>query len=310
VASVEEMRSRLPTVGVDDLAGRPMAHRWWKLLQSAQMGSIDSMEGYHQVLDNYLFMMQQVDAQLWRVITQAIATSAAQGRELYIVFTSDHGENLGEHSLTSKGPEVYRGSKNVPLVVVHVLADGSIDPATAGRRSDALTSSVDLVPTFLDLAGLPASADLKGRSLRPLLADPSSPGPRSDRGVLFTYDQSAIQPDLWPDHYGPGMAGLKVYHRGFLAPVAHRGETRLVKYAGYFNPGHQDDPAELHERELYLVDVDPMERADLATSADHQDLLDRCHSHLMDLIGEEGARVYDGDPTGSNNTPAVHLTTG
>ncbi len=310
VASVEEMQARLPTVGVDDLVGKPHAHRWWKIIQNAQMGSIDSAEGYRQLLNNYLFMMSQVDASLDKVIKQAMATSLAQGRELYIVFTADHGESLGEHSLTSKGPEVYRGSKNVPLVVVHVLADGSVDPALAGRETSALTSSVDLVPTFLDLAGQPPAPDLKGLSLRPVLDEPDASGPRAGRGVLFTYDQSAIQPDLWPDYRHLSPVGLKVYHRGFLAEIDHGGRTRTVKYASYFNPGHQNDPPELHDNELYLLDEDHLERVNLACVAEHAELAGTCHRHLLDLIAEEGARVFDGDPTGSNNTLAMSPATG
>ena len=64
----------------------------------------------------------------------------------YVLFTSDHGELLGDHGLLKKGPMPYRQLCEVPM-----LAAG---PGIAsGQTCDALTSHIDLMPTILDLAG-------------------------------------------------------------------------------------------------------------------------------------------------------------
>jgi arylsulfatase A-like enzyme len=78
-----------------------------------------------------------------------------------VVFTSDHGEMLGDHDLWGKSCP-FTPSVKVPLVVA---APG----ARPGLRSDALISLIDIAATFLDYAGVAKLPDMECRSLRPLL---------------------------------------------------------------------------------------------------------------------------------------------
>ena len=79
-----------------------------------------------------------------------------------VVFSSDHGEMLGDHGLLLKGPMMYEGAVRVPLIMrwPGVLARGA-------RRAE-LVSLVDLCATFLDAAGLPDLPASQGASLLPL----------------------------------------------------------------------------------------------------------------------------------------------
>ena len=82
-----------------------------------------------------------------------------------IIFTSDHGELLGDHGLLHKGPPAYRQTREVPLLV-----KGPGIPA--GQVSQALTSHIDLMPTLLDMVGSPLSTHgVDGQSLSPLFRD-------------------------------------------------------------------------------------------------------------------------------------------
>lgn len=87
-------------------------------------------------------------------------------RDTLFVFTSDHGEMLGDHNLWRK-TYAYEASARVPLIVR--------PPQGAGLRQNAECSAVagweDIMPTLLQAAGAPRPDGLEGRSLYPLLAD-------------------------------------------------------------------------------------------------------------------------------------------
>ena len=87
-----------------------------------------------------------------------------------VIFTADHGMFLGEHNRTGKSnlwpgdPRrwvLYEEVAHIPLLMRV--------PGVEPRRVPALVQPPDLMPTLLELAGVPAPADLEGRSLGPLL---------------------------------------------------------------------------------------------------------------------------------------------
>jgi arylsulfatase A-like enzyme len=81
-----------------------------------------------------------------------------------IVFTSDHGIMQGEFGLGGKALN-YEPCLNVPLIIY----DPRVPAAERGRRSDALTESVDIAPTLLDYAGVDTPDTMQGLSLRSLV---------------------------------------------------------------------------------------------------------------------------------------------
>src|SRR5262249_59572360 len=109
-------------------------------------------------------------------------------RDTVVVVTADHGEMAGAHGgLKGKGPFAYEANAHVPLVIAHPAAKASA--ATA-----ALTSHLDLLPTFVGLTGLPeanrpaAVKALPGRDFSALLTDPEKATVDAVRpGVLFNY---------------------------------------------------------------------------------------------------------------------------
>jgi choline-sulfatase len=77
-----------------------------------------------------------------------------------VLVTSDHGESLGEHGEGTHGLFVYDATLQVPWI----MAGPGL---AAGRVAETIARGIDLLPTLLDLAGLPPRADVEGRSLRP-----------------------------------------------------------------------------------------------------------------------------------------------
>lgn len=83
---------------------------------------------------------------------------------LVIAFTSDHGEEFLEHGGHWHGTTVYGVQSHVPLV----FRGPGIDP---GKRVPETVQSIDIMPTLLDLAGIPVPEGSQGASLKPLLAE-------------------------------------------------------------------------------------------------------------------------------------------
>ena len=89
-------------------------------------------------------------------------------KDTVVIYTSDHGEMLGDHGLWNKF-QFYEGSCGVPLIV---RAPGVTPP---GKRCAALVSLVDVLPTLAELCNVPAPP-LDGRSLAAQLQNPDAPG--------------------------------------------------------------------------------------------------------------------------------------
>lgn len=99
-------------------------------------------------LDMYLWLHQQVDAQIGRVLDTLAARPEIDDNTI-VVFTSDHGEYAGSHGLRGKGAAVYEESIRVPLYIRDPF--GQLTP-TAGATRTQLTSSADLAPLLLTIA--------------------------------------------------------------------------------------------------------------------------------------------------------------
>ncbi|MGB1007636.1 MAG: sulfatase-like hydrolase/transferase, partial [Thalassobaculaceae bacterium] len=108
----------------------------------------------------YFAMIAEVDAQIGRLIDGLKAAGAYD--DTLIVFTSDHGEMLGDHFLFGKSG-YFDGAAHIPLIIR--------DPAAArrGHVIEQFTENVDILPSILANLGIPAPATLDGRALQPLI---------------------------------------------------------------------------------------------------------------------------------------------
>ncbi|MDR4262246.1 sulfatase-like hydrolase/transferase, partial [Bacillus pacificus] len=116
---------------------------------------------WQQLKATYYGMMAEVDDQLGRLM--AFLRQQGVLEQTLVIFTSDHGEQLGDHYLLDK-QGFYDSSYHIPLIMR--LPPGM---AVAGRQVHAFTEQVDLLPTVLGLLGgeVPLQAD--GYSLQPWL---------------------------------------------------------------------------------------------------------------------------------------------
>lgn len=197
----------------------------------------------------YYAMIKLIDDQAGRIL--AALDASGQREDTIVIFTSDHGEALGDHGLILKGCRFYEGLVRVPLIWSW---PGAFE---ADKRSPALVELTDIAPTLLEVCGLPAPDYLTGRSLLPLLTGQQPPEMHRDF-VRSEYIDALDLPD------------------GTVATMYFDGRYKLVCY-------HNNALGE-----LYDLEADPQEFVDLWDDAAYQalkgELLQRSFdSHMTSL---------------------------
>jgi choline-sulfatase len=124
---------------------------------------IDSVKNDKEHMALYYASLAQMDDNVGKML-QTLRDLGLE-EDTVVLYTSDHGEMLGEHGLWQK-TVFYEQSVGVPLIV---HAPNVTKPDT---RSKTLVSLVDVVPTLLDLCNVPIPEGLDGQSLAPDLREP------------------------------------------------------------------------------------------------------------------------------------------
>jgi arylsulfatase A-like enzyme len=142
-----------------------------------------------------------------------------------VVYSSDNGYFLGEHGLGDKR-SLYEESLRIPMLVRYPRLFGN------GRLVDELVLNIDLAPTFLDLAGVPAPREMQGVSWKALAAGQKLANWRQSFLAEYFYESGVNVPTI---------VGIRTAN------------AKLVKY-----PGHAE------WTEVFDLAVDPYELKNLA----------------------------------------------
>jgi uncharacterized sulfatase len=132
----------------------------------------------------YLACVSYVDAQAGRVLEALKRLNLADNT--IIVFAADHGWHLGEHKLWHKR-SLFEECARVPFMVVAPGAKAN------GQHSKSLVELLDVFPTLCDLTGVPAPANLQGKSLRPVLNDSAT----TIHDAAFTQARRGENAEYW-----------------------------------------------------------------------------------------------------------------
>ena len=194
-------------------------------------------------------MMLAVDESIGRL--RAALEARGLSEDTVFLFTSDNGYFFGEHGLTLERRFPYEECIRSPLLIRY---PAGIDP---GKQFDQLVSMIDIAPTVLELAGLPVSTNIQGRSLLPLVSGRAENWRESVLVEYYSHDQ----PMPWV---------LDVDYRAIRTA-----RNKLIHWVQY---------PELDE--LYDLDVDPLEMQNLAAQADMRELRDTLRAELLVLVGQ------------------------
>ena len=149
----------LPENILDDLSDKPEHQRLWS------KGFNETAKSEFAIHKPDFFGCNSfVDSEIGRVL----AAAAKQAPDALIIYTSDHGDMLGSHSLlgSGKGPVMYEEVINIPFIVKWP------GQTPANTVSHSLVSHIDLVATVMDAFGLPKPQWGEGRSLLPTFRAP------------------------------------------------------------------------------------------------------------------------------------------
>ena len=111
--------------------------------------------GWRRIRANYLGLVTLVDNAVGEIL-QALEDSGEADNTI-VVFTSDHGDMMGDHGILAKSTQ-YEEAVRVPLLLRAPWLEGQ------GQRVAGRFSQIDLVPTLLDLLGQPVPSELHGQS--------------------------------------------------------------------------------------------------------------------------------------------------
>ncbi len=138
-----------------------------------------------------------------------------------VVFSSDHGEFLGQHGLLYKGPFMLDDLLHVPLIIAPAAGETG-----SGQICDGLTSAVDLVATVMELLGLP---DERPADTRPLISQDHQALPESERPFILAE---------WEDSKQAETSSIRCL-RTRDHKLVHYGQTDTGELYDYANDPHE-----------------------------------------------------------------------
>jgi choline-sulfatase len=168
--------------------------------------------------------------------------------ETVVIYTTDHGENMGEHGLWWKNC-LYEQAAHIPLIVSWPKR------WSGGQRRTGACSMVDVVRTIAEIGGAQTPGDWDGRSMVKWMDDAKTP---------------------WRD-----LAVSQYYAHNIASGYAmlRTGDWKYV----YHSPPDARHPA---EQELYDLKADPQEFRNLARQAAHKAQAEKMHARLLKELGE------------------------
>jgi len=158
----EYLKAALPPVAIGDWESAPHAEAFEDNVDASRVDLRG--EELRRTQAGYYGLIKHIDDEIGSLLDDFKRKSELQGRPRLIVFTSDHGDMLGDHYLFRKC-EPYEGSSRIPFLIRGSAALGF----AAGSVCDSPVCLEDIMPTLLEVAGADVPTDLDGTSLAPVL---------------------------------------------------------------------------------------------------------------------------------------------
>ena len=199
--------------------------------------------------------ISQIDKEVGLILRTLEETGEAENT--IIAFSSDHGDQLLKHGLMGKNC-FFEESVRVPFFIHY---PGRVNPG----QYDELVECIDLMPTLLELVGLPEPIENQGLSLVPLITN--SDQTYSPKEVIFSENVIPEVITRGNDFYFEKGKGIK----GIRHPDAKMVRTRQWKY-NYYPEGYA---------ELYDLENDPDEYHNLSSDSRYAEVENWMKDYLL-----------------------------
>jgi arylsulfatase A-like enzyme len=213
----------------------------------------------------YWGSVSYIDAYMGKVL-QALEDNGIADQTI-VVFTSDHGDYMGDHHLLHKSVALYDCLTKVPLIFRY--------PGIAPRQSQSLVCNLDVMPTILDIAGVQADHPHHGRSFRGLMEG----GEDVHRDALlleYGYPGKPLrEEDLTEEQIQDLTSETSLTYREEFG----RGRIKAIRTDRWklcVAPGDVD--------ELYDLQADPHELNNVAADPRHAELKNHLSRRLLDEL--------------------------
>lgn len=229
------------------------AHPVMRAFMDTKVGQAFSRQDVRDaVIPAYMGLIKQIDDQMGELFNWLDETGRM--KETMIVLTSDHGDFLGDHWMGEK-TFFHDAATKVPLIIYDPSDKAD---ATRGTVCDALVESIDLAPTFVEVAGgKVADHILEGESLLPILHGQRNETEREY--VICEYDYSG----------SPIATKLNKDVRDAVTFMVANRKWKLVHCEGGYPPI------------LFDLENDPQELVDLGTSNAHSEVIAEMYDKLF-----------------------------
>ena len=257
-----------PAVPREDVSNKPPQYQYARDgLPYQGYDTTSGWDGDHhrEIVAHYYGMTSFIDDGIARVLAELDRLGLAENT--HVIFSSDHGEGLNDHGIAAKPMMSYECVNRVPLLWRH--------PATvaAGRVHGGVMTQLDLVPTFIDLAGAPPLVGMEGRSFAPLLNGETD----AHRDAVIV-ERIAI--------FGSGRPELVGTDKAHAQPIVQRVKMLVTEDWKLLHYGTTE------YGELYNVKDDPEDLTNLWDDPAHADVRAQLVERLLiELINDEA-----GDP--------------
>ena len=234
----------------------------FKMFMEEDVALTFSKQGTREtVLTGYMGLIKQIDDQLGELFN--FLDDLGKTDETMIVFTSDHGDYLGDHWLGEK-ELFHEASVRIPLIIVdpRKLADKTRDTAC-----NELVEAIDLLPTFIESVGLKVpTGRLEGKSLLPLIYGKTE---KSFRETVFSEFDYGIYPVR--NKLDVGINDARIF-------MIRNHRWKYIYFKGF-------DP------QLFDLKNDPNEFNDLGNCPKHEEIRKVMKDHLLERLISRKNRI-------------------